>query len=43
MNTTIGIDFIIMLFVFLCLEKELEAIICVIAQYTLFIAINTAG
>ena len=37
MNITIGIYFIIKLLVFLCLEKELEAIICVIAQYTLFI------
>lgn len=37
MNITIGINFIIMLFVFLCLEKELKAIICIVAQYTLFI------
>lgn len=43
MNITIGIYFIIKLLVFLCLEKELETIICVITQYTLFIAINTAG
>ena len=37
MNITIGIYFIIKLLVFLCLEKELETIICVITQYTLFI------
>ena len=43
MNITIGIYFIIKLLVYLCLEKELETIICVITQYTLFIAINTAG
>ena len=37
MNITIGIYFIIKLLVFLCLEKELETIICVITQYALFI------
>ena len=34
MNIAIGINFIIKLLVFLCLEKELEAVVSIIAQYT---------
>ena len=34
MNVTISANFIIMFFIFLCLKKELEAVVSIIAQYT---------